>query len=166
VPDLYQKPYLDSSVFIAWIKGEVVDGVERGAIATHVLHLAERQRVFRITTSALTLAEVHKPRHGTALAEDQDERIVTYFEHDFIDLIQVDRQVGAHANALCRQHGLTPNDAIHLACALRAGCDVLLAWDGRFTRVQHAQIRIEEPQMVGQLHLPMQDEGQQHRDLG
>ena len=84
---------------------------------------------------------------------------MAYFEHDFIDLIQVDRQVGAHANALCRQHGLTPNDAIHLACALRAGCDVLLAWDGRFTRVQHAHIRIEEPQMVGQLHLPLEDEG-------
>jgi predicted nucleic acid-binding protein len=126
VPDLYQKLYLDSSVFIAWIKGEVVDGVQRGAIAVQVLQLAERQRAFRITTSALTLAEVHKPQHGTALAEEQDTRIVAYFEHDFIDLVQVDRQVGAHANALCRQHTLTPNDAIHLACALRAGCDVLL----------------------------------------
>jgi hypothetical protein len=55
VPDLYQKPYCDSSVFIAWIKGEVVDGVQRGLIAPHVLQLAERQRAFRITDRGTTL---------------------------------------------------------------------------------------------------------------
>ena len=47
--------------------------------------------MFRIATSTLTLAEVHKPRHGTALSKGQDTRIVAYFEHDFIDLVQVDR---------------------------------------------------------------------------
>jgi hypothetical protein len=47
-----------------------------------------------------------------------------------------------------------PNDAIHLACALRAGCDVLLGWDNRFAKVTHPNIRLEEPQIIGQAELP------------
>ena len=43
----YTRPYLDSSVFIAWLKGEVVtrksgEVVDRANIAEHILQLAER----------------------------------------------------------------------------------------------------------------------------
>ena len=62
----------------------------------------------------------------------------------------LDRKIGEHANRLCRQFGLYPNDAIHLACALRAGCDVLFAWDDRFTRAENPGIRIEEPTVAQQ----------------
>jgi predicted nucleic acid-binding protein len=52
-----------------------------------------------------------------------------------------------------------PNDAVHLACALRGGCDVLLAWDDRFVKVQHPTLRIEEPRILGQhlLEFPTED---------
>ena len=33
----YRYPYLDSSVFIAWLKGEVVRGVDRKEVADHIL---------------------------------------------------------------------------------------------------------------------------------
>ena len=49
----------------------------------------------------------------------------------FIEIIDVDRQLGEQANRFCRTYGLSPADAIHLTCALRAGCDVLLSWDDR-----------------------------------
>ncbi|MGI8552564.1 MAG: type II toxin-antitoxin system VapC family toxin [Dehalococcoidia bacterium] len=160
MPDQYENPYLDSSLFIAWIKDEVIEGVDRGAIVRHILMLAERH-VFKINTSAITLAEVHKKRRSASLGQGEDEQVLAYFEHDFINIIDVDRGIGEEANRLCRQYGLMPNDAIHLACALRAECDVLPAWDGRFTSVDHPRIRIENPQILGQLPFPESETGQQ-----
>jgi len=152
VAEQYQKPYLDSSVFIAWLKGENVKGIDRGAIADHILTLAENGQ-FKIHTSAITLAEVHKLRTSPKLSNDEDERILAYFEHDFIQIIDVDRAIGEEANRLCRRYGILPNDGMHLACALRAGCDALLAWDDRFVKVDHPEIRVEEPQRLGQARL-------------
>jgi predicted nucleic acid-binding protein len=152
----YHKPYLDSSVFIAWIKGEQIGGVDRKAIVEHILSVAQQGK-FKIYTSALTLAEVHKKRNQPALSSDQDDRILAFFEHDFIELIEIDRRTGEHANRLCREfvsNGLLPNDALHLACALSAGCDVLLAWDARLTSIRHADITVEEPSFIGERQLP------------
>jgi predicted nucleic acid-binding protein len=60
--DPYQRPYLDSNVFIAFVKKEEdVGGVNRYAIARHVLTQAAHGR-YLIYTSTLTLAEVHKLR--------------------------------------------------------------------------------------------------------
>jgi hypothetical protein len=88
VTDQYKNPYLDSSVFIAWIKGEVVNGVDRQDIADHILGLAEKGS-FKINISALTLAEVHKKRGAESprLEPDEDEMILAYFEHDFFNII-------------------------------------------------------------------------------
>src|SRR5581483_8734923 len=103
-----------------------VGGVERGKIVAHILTLSE-QGNFHVYTSTLTLAEVHKRRSHPSLSNDQDERILAFFEHDYIKLVDADRQIGEQANGFCRQYSLYHNDAVHLACALRGGCDVLLA---------------------------------------
>jgi predicted nucleic acid-binding protein len=153
VADQYERPYLDSSVFLGWIKGEVVNGIDRGAIGAHILTMAGNG-LYRIYTSAITLAEVHKLRSGPVLAEDLGTRILAYFEHDFIEIVAVDRRIGEQAHRFCREFGLLPNDAIHLASALSIPCDVLLAWDGRFAKANPAGIRIEEPQVIGQQTLP------------
>ena len=146
----YRYPYLDSGVFIGWIKAEITpDGVNRGRIADHILELAERG-VYRICVSSVTLAEVHKKKGLGPLDEKEDERIIDFFEHSYIDVVDVDREIGKQSNRFCRLYGLKPIDAIHLACALRAGCDVLLTWDDDFDSVQHDKIRVERPQLLGQ----------------
>lgn len=145
--ETYRKPYFDSSVFIAWIKGEVIKGIERGVVAGSILTVAEHGD-FQIYTSALTLAEVHKLRGGERLPSNLGDRILAYFEHDFIRIVDVDRNIGEQAHKKCREHGIYPNDAIHLVCAMKAGCEVLLAWDARFNKVKEPTIRIEEPQML------------------
>jgi predicted nucleic acid-binding protein len=147
VVEAYRKPYFDSSVFIAWIKGEVIKGIDRGVVANSILAVAEHGDL-QIYTSALTLAEVHKPRGGERLPSNLSDRILAYFEHDFIRIVDVDRNVGEQAHKKCLEHGIYPNDAIHLVCAMKAGCEVLLAWDDRFNKVKEATIRIEEPQML------------------
>lgn len=128
--------------------GEVVD---RGGIVEHLLQLAERG-AYSIHTSTLTLAEVHQKRGGLALREREDEEIIAFFERTFFEFIDVDRQIGEHANRIARNHGLRPNDAVHVACAIRAQCEVVLAFDDQFTgkNGQVPGIRIEEPQKLGQ----------------
>jgi predicted nucleic acid-binding protein len=157
--DRYVKPYLDSSVFIAWLNRESVGGVNRFEIADQIIKKAEAGE-FPIYISALTLAEVHKLPLGTkpSLTPAQDDLILRFFENDFIKVLPVDREIGEQANRLCRQFGILGNDAIHLACALRAKCDVLLVWDRLLGRnVQHPAIRVEEPQILGQRLLNLGD---------
>ena len=49
--EAYVKPYADSSLFIAWLKGEAVPGVDRNAAVERVLAGAE-QGHYVIATSA------------------------------------------------------------------------------------------------------------------
>ncbi len=157
---LYKKPYFDSTVLIAWIKNEQMDAngvsvtssgkpvaVERGKIGEHLLTLSE-QRVFPVVISALTLAETHKKKGKEKLREEENKNILRYFQHDFIVIVPVDRAIGEEANALCRKYedeGLSPADAIHLACAKSAGCDILLSWNGVLNKITDPAIRTEEP---------------------
>jgi predicted nucleic acid-binding protein len=163
---LYVRPYFDSDVFIGWIKNERIpqhnpDGTpvldinkkpvmtERGKIAEHLLTLAEH-RVFPVVISAVTIAEVHKKRGKVKLEGDENQNVLDYLEHDFVNVVIVDRAIGEEANRLCRKYekeGLMPNDAIHLACAIKAGCDVLLSWDGVLNSIKDCGIRIERPVM-------------------
>lgn len=155
---IYKRPYLDSGVFIAWIKGEVVvekDGtgkdvtVDRGTIGEHVLTEAEQSQ-YPIIISGLTIAEVHKKKGKEKLADDENDNLLDYFDHDFVTVISVDRGIGEEANRLCRKHSdkkLSPNDGIHLACAKRAGCDVLLSWDDGLNSITGEGIRIERPRI-------------------
>ncbi|MEO8380411.1 MAG: type II toxin-antitoxin system VapC family toxin [Acidobacteriota bacterium] len=151
--DEYLKPYLDSSVFIAWLRGEP----GRHHIAAHILEDAQKG-THPIIISALTFAEVHKVKGDGKphLTPAENEKVLDYFEHDFFRVVDVDRVIGEEANRFCRTYNIKPNDAIHLACALRAKCDVLLFWDRPFiAAVKHNAIRIEEPQITSAQQLTL-----------
>lgn len=105
----YRYPYLDSSVFIAWLKGEIANGIDRQRVAEHILRAAE-SGIHRICISALTIAEVHKGKGGKRLTEkEQQTEILRFFEHDYIDVISVDRMIGEQAHVFCREHALSPS---------------------------------------------------------
>jgi predicted nucleic acid-binding protein len=155
----YKRPYLDSGVFIAWIRGEKVTErddsgnevvVDRGTIGESILTLAEQQ-VFPIVISSLTLAEVHKKKGKQKLTGDENDNVLNYFEHEFVNVVTIDRAIGEEANRLCRKYEdqkLSPNDAIHLACAKKAGCDVLLSWDKVLNSIKDPDIRTERPAIL------------------
>lgn len=158
VPEIYTKPYIDSSVWIGWIKEEGnLKGINRKDVFDHILLQAQRGD-FLIYTSAATLAEVHKRRgQDHSLTTKQDEDILEFFEHSYIRLIEVNREIGEAANRLCRDISLSPTgasikpfDAIHLASALSVNCDYLLCWDETFAGFVHPKIKIEEPRKLGQ----------------
>ena len=153
---VYTRPYIESGVFISWIKGaaDASPTVDRGGISRHVLKQAENGE-FPIITSYLSIAEVFKKRGDgqQRLTDEENGRILKYFESDFIIFVELDRSIAEEANRLCRQYRanhLMPNDAIHLASALRAQCDVLLTWDKDLVSVPYPGIRIENPRILGQ----------------
>jgi len=152
-----RKSYLDASVIIAFLKGE--EG--RCSIVTDILRAAESGKL-QLYTSAFTIAEVCRlPGTTESLSEKNSEMVLTFFEYDFLTLTDIDRRTGEQAHRLCVKYGFRPPDAVHLASALRAGCDTLWAWDDAFVgRSQMVQadypgIVIREPEIVdGQLELP------------
>ena len=158
--DQYQRPYLDSSVWIAWIKGEVKDGVDCKDVTNHILRHAQ-DGAYPIYISTLVLAEVHKRRHSAVLTATEDDDILDFFQHDWIKTVEVDRYTAEQANRLCRNTSimppgekcLMPNDAIHVATAIRAKCDYILAWDGGILKMNHPDIKAEKPQKRGQLFM-------------
>lgn len=153
----YVKPYLESSVFIAWIRGEKIDGVDRKKVVDHILTLAE-QGHYKIVTSTWTLAEVHKRKSGPVLSKKEDDRFLDWFEHDYILPVDVSRAIGEQANQLARKYGLKPTDSVHLACAIRAECDVLLSYDPDFLNLKDPPMKIKTPAIIPLNPLPLFDQ--------
>lgn len=150
----YRKPYLESCVFIHWITGE---RPERQAIIQTVIDAAEEGQ-FPIVTASWTIVEVHKKKgfSTSELTDKQSSDVLPYFRESYIELVEVDRLVAERAHELCRQFPndganriLRPGDAVHIAAAERAGCDVILSYDPDLLKLKYTGIPIEEPQAIG-----------------
>lgn len=163
----YKKPYLESSVFIALIKGESIPQMdstgkmigheERANIGKHILTLAEAGQ-FPVYTSSITIAEVHKNKLDLEPGSEPESNIIDFFRNRHFKIIDVDRSIAESAHRLCRKLGLKAYDAVHLACALRAGCDALLTWDSDLLKITDSGIGISKPQAIGQSVLDLAPE--------
>lgn len=154
-PFIYTKPYLETSVFIALIKGEVIDGIDRGEIAQHILDDAGTGR-WPIFTSTFTIVEVFKKRNRPALTIEEEQTIDAFFKHEYIKLVTLDRYVAEQGRRLARAYNLRPADAIHLASAIRIKADQLLTWDDDFPKNTTIEgVLIREPFWLGQPELPL-----------
>ena len=114
---------------------------------------ARRNKAYTITISALTFAEVHKKKGHEKLTDTENGHLLKYFENEFIVFVEVDRFIAEEANRMCRRFAdnkLSPADAIHLASAVRAGCDCLLTWDGGLLSIPHPTMKIEHPRITKQ----------------
>jgi predicted nucleic acid-binding protein len=78
--------------------------------------------VYLAFTSSITLAEVTRKRHHP-VDPGVRQQIEKFFENPYIETVNADRFTVLRARELIWQHlSLRPNDAIHLASALRANC--------------------------------------------
>ena len=140
-----QKVYWDSSVWIALIKGEIVKGVDRSVVPKMILEDAKGGNV-TIFISRLTIVEVHKKRHYTSLTKAEDDRVqADFFKHEYIKKIDVDSWVAEHAREIAWEYDLLPNDAIHVASAIKVKAETLHHWDGDFSKVPADIMPSEEP---------------------
>lgn len=121
--------YWDACAWIALIKQEA----GRFDACRHAVELAEEGKV-EIWTSAFTLAEVYKRRidgGSASLDADKDKDFEDYIEKDFVQIVQVDVDVGTAARRLLRAFPTIgkPQDAIHVATALLNDIDELHTFD-------------------------------------
>lgn len=129
-----------------------------------------------IWTSAFTLAEVFKrpcgpaitgqplPQKGLAVADDKN--FEDYLLKPWVQMVQVDIDVGTLARRLLRRYNIRkPQDAIHLATALFYNIDELhtfdgedlLKLDGKIRRRDKMQLRICPPTIPPSTPAPMAD---------
>lgn len=125
MPD-YERLYLDADVYLGLIKGET----ERVEVARGLLRGGQDKR-FVVVASTLLYAEVcgHGEVRAAADQAAVDQKVTAFFEHGFIQWIEVDLVVAREARRLSREYRLRGADAIHLASAIRASCDVLMTWN-------------------------------------
>lgn len=148
--------YWDACTWIALIqeeKAELADGgiEDRGVMCRSVINSAVKNKC-ELFTSALGLAEVCKaPKNWTEAAE---QRLLAFFENDYIVVVSIDRQIGELARKLILQgHSkLRPADASHVVAAAVANVDEmhtfdekLLSLDGKVSKADGTKLRICKP---------------------
>ncbi len=122
-----EKIYWESSCFIALLKKE--EGRIRACQGT--IDKAEKNELI-IVTSAITFIEVVKLPGETPLKREAENTIRKFFENSFINVREVDRQIGIIARDLMWKHeGLRPNDSIHIATAIFYKIPKLHSFDER-----------------------------------
>lgn len=153
--------HLDSSVYIAFQKGETIQaagGLGRAELARMIFQAAEVGRI-AVFTSTASLVEV---RHGvefSSLSADARYRLIDQlFERSLTTFVEVDRDVALLARQIAVEYGIKTLDAIQIASARPAGCHELFIWDKnvvrKFTSNPLADLRVSDPYWEGQMGLP------------
>jgi predicted nucleic acid-binding protein len=148
----YRRPYVDTSVYLAAINDEI----DRAPIAREIFEAAGRGDI-AIVASTFVAAEIIRPRWEPApLPEDKERIIDEVLPASRIIWVELDLPLATDARRLARRHGLKPGDAVHLASALRANCDILLRWNHRFhVAGDFPEIEVSEPYWWGERTLPL-----------
>jgi predicted nucleic acid-binding protein len=82
------------------------------------------------------MAETVRPRGSSAPVPSQhQQRILEFFENDYIRLRVIDRLIAKRSLSLCWNEGLHPRDALHVAVALEEKCEILETTDPRLIRL-------------------------------
>ena len=138
---------------MALVKGEA----GRVDEASRILQDAVKGEL-EIVTSAWTLAEVIKRPGEPPLSAQVEQKIIDFFENEYIIVVNLDRRVAEEARAISRQYGVKPKDAVHLATAAVAKLETFDTWDGGLikldSKVGNPPIRIGHPKWEGQALLP------------
>lgn len=120
-----EKVYWDSNCFLGLLKEEP-NKVEacRGTI-----NKAEKGELI-IVTSAITFIEVIKLPGETPLGRESENTIRDFFKNSFINIQNVDREIGIIARDLLWKHEyLKPKDSIHLATTILHKISILNTFD-------------------------------------
>jgi len=133
----------------------VENGIERYTRCRSVIDQAKKGKI-EVVCSGLCLAEVCKPKD----VQDADpKKIADYFEHDYVMLVSLGREIGERARNLMmvEKTGLYPQDACHVATALMTPDVVelhtfdkdILKLDGKLNKADNTPLRICLPDVGG-----------------
>ena len=119
--------YWDTMLFVYWLE-------DHPAYAKRVRHVLSKmeERQDQLCTSAFTAGEVLAgPYKMRAL--DTARRIREFFESSFVEIIPYTLGTADLYARIRADQGVSPADAIHLACAAQVGTDLFLTNDASLT---------------------------------
>ena len=126
--------YLDSSIYIAFLKGETIQasgGMTRVELARLIFDSSEAGLI-AVSTSTITIVEVRRGTDSSSVLEQTRIRLIdSLFDKSLTRFVDVDRDVALSARQIANRYGIRTMDAIQVASAEVAGCDELFIWDNR-----------------------------------
>jgi predicted nucleic acid-binding protein len=135
--------YFDSATIIRYVMN-----APEAAIIDRLLEEAAAKR-WQLVVCAVSFVEVSRsPNEPVDLA--RFARIHSFFDNDYIYPQEVDRLLADDALKLIYDYSwLRPMDALHVAAALRTGCEVFYTYDGDLlTRMNGERgLRVEVPEL-------------------
>lgn len=91
-----------------------------------------------IVTSAITLIEVIKLQKGKVRFKAKDEKIIReFFKNPYINVHNVDSEIGLSARDLIWKHDLSQRDSIHVATALKLKISKMHTFDQKLHKLSN-----------------------------
>ena len=145
-----ERRYWDSVCFLKWLKKEQDYEDCRG-----VINKAECGEL-EIITSAYTISEVIYLKSNEKINRGKSDEICRFFENKYIILINVDRTIAELArNLLWDYQALRPQDAIHIASAIKAKIPIFDTFDDYLIKLN--QSIGDPPLIIGKPNIPYQE---------
>ena len=115
--------YWDTMLFVYWFE-------EHPVYAERIRHILSRmeQRKDALCTSSFAVAETLVGPYKKG-AQDMADRIRDAFRPPFVQVMPFTSEAASHYARIRAELGVSPADAIHLACAAQAGVDLFLTND-------------------------------------
>ena len=144
--------YWDAKCFIALLNDEAA-----APTCERILEQAKEGQT-EICVSPIVQVEVIRPKGSPLpLAKELRDKVLAFFENDYVRWRIIDRKIANDAQLLCWDHSLHPRDAIHLAVALDLERDLLETADRDLLRLDRTipstSLRICQPGALGQADL-------------
>jgi uncharacterized protein len=115
--------YWDTMLFVYWLEDHPVYAKRVRQILTK---MEERQD--QLCTSAFTAGEVLVGPYKLN-ARNTAKQILEFFESSFVEVVPYTLATADLYARIRADHGVSPADAIHLACAAESGADLFLTND-------------------------------------
>ena len=120
--------YWDTMLFVYWLEDHPVY-----AKRVQQIHTKMEERQDRLCTSAFTAGEVLVGPYKTG-ATATAKQILEVFQSSFIEIIPYTLATADLYARIRADHGVSPADAVHLACAAQVQTDLFLTNDTGLTK--------------------------------